>query len=158
MNFFVSLQQVNYKMRMNIRRMAQGDRKHHKRSKRLNKVRTKQKTRGVLYVNHDLFTHNKQDGSKQNHVSFPEFQQNGSAKQFANGTNTTNSIDHLSLSKKIKRKRYHSHKKYRRLEIGNKNCIAKSCNLRKMPVDLNLLTHSKIIFSLRRMNESFCYF
>ncbi|CRL03979.1 CLUMA_CG017099, isoform B [Clunio marinus] len=53
--------QVNYKMRMNIRRMAQGDRKHHKRSKRLNK-----------------------DGSKQNHVSFPEFQQNGSAKQFAN--------------------------------------------------------------------------
>lgn len=25
-------------MRMNIRRMAQGDRKHHKRSKRLNKV------------------------------------------------------------------------------------------------------------------------
>lgn len=29
---------VNYKMRMNIRRMAQGDRKHHKRSKRLNKV------------------------------------------------------------------------------------------------------------------------
>ncbi|XP_070491911.1 sodium/hydrogen exchanger 3 isoform X2 [Chironomus tepperi] len=53
--------QVNYKMRMNIRRMAQGDRKHHKRSKRLNK-----------------------DGSKQNHVSFPEFQQNGSAKQLAN--------------------------------------------------------------------------
>lgn len=53
--------QVNYRMRMNIRRMAQGDRKHHKRSKRLNK-----------------------DGSKQNHVSFPEFQQNGSAKQLAN--------------------------------------------------------------------------
>lgn len=54
--------QVNYKMRMNIRRMAQGDRKHHKRSKRMNK-----------------------DGSKQqNHVSFPEFQQNGSAKQLAN--------------------------------------------------------------------------
>lgn len=54
--------QVNYKMRMNIRRMAQGERKHHKRSKKLNK-----------------------DGSsKQNHVSFPEFQQNGSAKQFAN--------------------------------------------------------------------------
>ncbi|XP_055710485.1 sodium/hydrogen exchanger 3 isoform X3 [Phlebotomus papatasi] len=50
--------QVNYKMHMNIRRMV-NDRKHHKRSKRLNK-----------------------DGSsKQNHVSFPEFQQNGSAKQ-----------------------------------------------------------------------------
>ncbi|XP_059609498.1 sodium/hydrogen exchanger 3 isoform X3 [Phlebotomus argentipes] len=52
--------QVNYKMHMNIRRMV-NDRKHHKRSKRLNK-----------------------DGSsKQNHVSFPEFQQNGSAKQLS---------------------------------------------------------------------------
>lgn len=34
-----------------------------------------------------------QDGSKsnvkQNHVSFPEFAQNGSAKQFANGTNSS---------------------------------------------------------------------
>ncbi|XP_055683906.1 sodium/hydrogen exchanger 3 isoform X2 [Lutzomyia longipalpis] len=52
--------QVNYKMHMNIRRMV-NDRKHHKRSKRINK-----------------------DGSsKQNHVSFPEFQQNGSAKQLS---------------------------------------------------------------------------
>lgn len=34
-----TFKQVNYKMRMNIRRMAQGERKHHKRSKRLNKVR-----------------------------------------------------------------------------------------------------------------------
>uniref|UniRef100_A0A1L8DUV4 Sodium/hydrogen exchanger n=2 Tax=Nyssomyia neivai TaxID=330878 RepID=A0A1L8DUV4_9DIPT len=50
--------QVNYKMHMNIRRMV-NDRKHHKRSKRLNK----------------------EGSSKQNHVSFPEFQQNGSAKQ-----------------------------------------------------------------------------
>lgn len=49
--------QVNYKTHMNIRRLV-GDRKHHhKRSKRGNK-----------------------DGK--NHVSFPEFQQNGSAKQF----------------------------------------------------------------------------
>ncbi|XP_050675114.1 sodium/hydrogen exchanger 3 isoform X4 [Leptidea sinapis] len=49
--------QVNYKTHMNIRRLV-GDRKHHhKRSKR-----------------------GKQDGK--NHVSFPEFQQNGSAKQF----------------------------------------------------------------------------
>ncbi|CAH2039478.1 unnamed protein product, partial [Iphiclides podalirius] len=49
--------QVNYKTHMNIRRLV-GDRKHHhKRSKRV-----------------------KQDGK--NHVSFPEFQQNGSAKQF----------------------------------------------------------------------------
>ncbi|KAJ2943692.1 hypothetical protein O0L34_g16805 [Tuta absoluta] len=48
---------VNYKTHMNIRRLV-GDRKHHhKRSKRGNK-----------------------DGK--NHVSFPEFQQNGSAKQF----------------------------------------------------------------------------
>ncbi|XP_028042316.1 probable Na(+)/H(+) antiporter nhx-9 isoform X6 [Bombyx mandarina] len=49
--------QVNYKTHMNIRRRV-GDRKHHhKRSKR-----------------------GKQDGK--NHVTFPEFQQNGSAKQF----------------------------------------------------------------------------
>jgi hypothetical protein len=61
----------------------------------------------------------KQDGSKPNHVSFNEFQQNGSAKQLANGTN----MKHLSFSK-FKRKHYQSHMKYRRLEIGNKNCIA----------------------------------
>uniref|UniRef100_A0AAG5DUY8 Sodium/hydrogen exchanger n=1 Tax=Anopheles atroparvus TaxID=41427 RepID=A0AAG5DUY8_ANOAO len=51
--------QVNYKMQMNIRRMI-SEKKHHKRSKRL------------------------KDGKQQNHVSFPEFVQNGSAKQFAN--------------------------------------------------------------------------
>ncbi|XP_047027029.1 sodium/hydrogen exchanger 3 isoform X2 [Helicoverpa zea] len=52
--------QVNYKTHMNIRRRV-GDRKHHhKRSKR-----------------------GKQDGK--NHVTFPEFQQNGSAKQFTHG-------------------------------------------------------------------------
>lgn len=52
--------QVNYRMHMNIRRMVGDQRKHHhKRSKRLNK-----------------------DG-KQNHVSFPGIQQNGTAKQFA---------------------------------------------------------------------------
>ncbi|XP_020286417.1 probable Na(+)/H(+) antiporter nhx-9 isoform X2 [Pseudomyrmex gracilis] len=50
--------QVNYKMHMNIRRMM-GEHKHrHKRSKKFVK-----------------------DG-KQNHVSFPEFQQNGSTKLF----------------------------------------------------------------------------
>ncbi|XP_014600953.1 PREDICTED: sodium/hydrogen exchanger 3 isoform X3 [Polistes canadensis] len=50
--------QVNYKMHMNIRRMM-GEHKHrHKRSKKFLK-----------------------DG-KQNHVSFPEFQQNGSTKLF----------------------------------------------------------------------------
>ncbi|XP_075224008.1 na[+]/H[+] hydrogen exchanger 2 isoform X2 [Lycorma delicatula] len=53
--------QVNYRMQMNTRRLVGDQRKHHhKRSKRLNK-----------------------DG-KQNHVSFPGIQQNGSAKQFAN--------------------------------------------------------------------------
>ncbi|XP_055549040.1 sodium/hydrogen exchanger 3 isoform X16 [Wyeomyia smithii] len=58
----LSTQQVNYKMQMNIRRMI-SEKKHHKRSKRV------------------------KDGKQQNHVSFPEFAQNGSAKQFANGTN-----------------------------------------------------------------------
>uniref|UniRef100_A0A1B6CUX3 Sodium/hydrogen exchanger n=2 Tax=Clastoptera arizonana TaxID=38151 RepID=A0A1B6CUX3_9HEMI len=53
--------QVNYRMHMNTRRMVGDQRKHHhKRSKRLGK-----------------------DG-KQNHVSFPGIQQNGTAKQFAN--------------------------------------------------------------------------
>lgn len=51
--------QVNYKMHMNIRRMV-NDRKHHKRSKKGTK-----------------------ENVKQNHVSFPEFQQNGSAKQLS---------------------------------------------------------------------------
>lgn len=55
----LTTQQVNYKMQMNIRRMI-SEKKHHKRSKRL------------------------KDGKPQNHVSFPEFAQNGSAKQFAN--------------------------------------------------------------------------
>lgn len=50
--------QVNYKMQMNIRRMI--SEKKHKRSKR------------------------GKDGKPQNHVSFPELPQNGSAKQFAN--------------------------------------------------------------------------
>lgn len=50
--------QVNYKMQMNIRRMI--SEKKHKRSKR------------------------GKDGKTQNHVSFPELPQNGSAKQFAN--------------------------------------------------------------------------
>ncbi|XP_022904070.1 sodium/hydrogen exchanger 3 isoform X3 [Onthophagus taurus] len=51
--------QVNYKMHFNTRRMVNDKKHHHKRhSKKLHK-----------------------DG-KQNHVSFPEFQQNGSAKQF----------------------------------------------------------------------------
>ncbi|KAL3275632.1 hypothetical protein HHI36_020385 [Cryptolaemus montrouzieri] len=56
--------QVNYRMHFNIRRLV-ADKKHHhskRHSKKLNK-----------------------DG-KQNHVSFPEFQQNGTAKQFSHVT------------------------------------------------------------------------
>ncbi|KAM7353001.1 na[+]/H[+] hydrogen exchanger 2 isoform 24-T26 [Cochliomyia hominivorax] len=54
--------QVNYKMQMNFRRMF-NDRKHHKRSKR--------------------GANKHQDGVKQNHVSFHDFQQNGTTKQFS---------------------------------------------------------------------------
>ncbi|KAL9928075.1 na[+]/H[+] hydrogen exchanger 2 isoform 4-T4 [Glossina fuscipes fuscipes] len=54
--------QVNYKMQMHFRRMF-NDRKHHKRSKR-----------GV---------NKNPDGVKQNHVSFHDFQQNGTTKQFS---------------------------------------------------------------------------
>lgn len=54
--------QVNYRMQLNFRRLVADKKHHHKRhSKKLNK-----------------------DG-KQNHVSFPEFQQNGTAKQFSHG-------------------------------------------------------------------------
>ncbi|KAM8716661.1 hypothetical protein ACLKA7_003525 [Drosophila subpalustris] len=57
--------QVNYKMQMNFRRMF-NDRKHHKRSKR--------------------GANNKEpkDNVKQNHVSFHDFQQNGTTKQLSN--------------------------------------------------------------------------
>ncbi|XP_073826452.1 na[+]/H[+] hydrogen exchanger 2 isoform X29 [Musca autumnalis] len=59
--------QVNYKMQMNFRRMF-NDRKHHKRSKRgANK-----------------------DGVKQNHVSFHDFQQNGTTKQFSHAEENPN--------------------------------------------------------------------
>ncbi|XP_061386549.1 sodium/hydrogen exchanger 3-like [Musca vetustissima] len=85
--------QVNYKMQMNFRRMF-NDRKHHKRSKRgANK-----------------------DGVKQNHVSFHDFQQNGTTKQFSHGT----SKNETNLRKKLIRKHSHnSLNKYRRLEIDN---------------------------------------
>ncbi|KRG03643.1 sodium/hydrogen exchanger 3 isoform X23 [Drosophila mojavensis] len=57
--------QVNYKMQMNFRRMF-NDRKHHKRSKRgASNKETKENV-------------------KQNHVSFPDFQQNGTAKRLSN--------------------------------------------------------------------------
>ncbi|KAG7295947.1 hypothetical protein JYU34_021036 [Plutella xylostella] len=64
-------QPVNFKTHMNIRRLV-GDRKHHhKRSKRGNK-----------------------DGK--NHVSFPEFQQNGSAKQFTHGKKKYYRLDYIN--------------------------------------------------------------
>ncbi|XP_023179945.2 sodium/hydrogen exchanger 3 isoform X16 [Drosophila hydei] len=57
--------QVNYKMQMNFRRMF-NDRKHHKRSKRgASNKETKENV-------------------KQNHVSFHDFQQNGTTKQLSN--------------------------------------------------------------------------
>ncbi|XP_055839630.1 uncharacterized protein LOC129907435 isoform X5 [Episyrphus balteatus] len=86
--------QVNYKLQMNFRRMFK-DRQHHKRSKREKKQQ--------------------QDGVKQNHVSFTDFQQNGTTKQLSHGTNTNEPL----IRKKLIRK--HSHKsltKYRRLEIA----------------------------------------
>ncbi|KAI8118670.1 Sodium/hydrogen exchanger 1 [Lucilia cuprina] len=84
---------VNYKMQMNFRRMF-NDRKHHKRSKR------------------GASKH--QDGVKQNHVSFHDFQQNGTTKQFSHGT----SKNETNLRKKLIRKHSHnSLNKYRRLEI-----------------------------------------
>ncbi|XP_076264199.1 na[+]/H[+] hydrogen exchanger 2 isoform X4 [Rhynchophorus ferrugineus] len=54
--------QVNYKMHFNMRRLV-ADKKHHHSHKRHSKK-----------LNRD---------GKQNHVSFPEFQQNGTAKQFS---------------------------------------------------------------------------
>ncbi|KAK3921707.1 Sodium/hydrogen exchanger 3 [Frankliniella fusca] len=66
----LATQEVNYRMHMNhIRRLVGDERKHHhKRSKRLGKVSSKR------YAFKD---------GKQNHVSFPGIQQNGSAKQFS---------------------------------------------------------------------------
>ncbi|XP_067624008.1 uncharacterized protein Nhe2 isoform X6 [Eurosta solidaginis] len=91
--------QVNYKMQTNFRRMF-NDRKHHKRSKRsINK---------------------QQDGVKQNHVSFHDFQQNGTTKQFTHGTNKSKQ----QLRKILIRKHNHnSLNKYRRLEIDYNNDV-----------------------------------
>ncbi|XP_039228778.1 sodium/hydrogen exchanger 3 isoform X35 [Drosophila yakuba] len=57
--------QVNYKMQMNFRRMF-NDRKHHKRSKR------------------GASNKEAKENVKQNHVSFHDFQQNGTTKQLTN--------------------------------------------------------------------------
>ncbi|XP_034668913.1 uncharacterized protein LOC117902002 isoform X4 [Drosophila subobscura] len=90
--------QVNYKMQMNFRRMF-NDRKHHKRSKR------------------GASNKEPKENVKQNHVSFHDFQQNGTTKQLANGTNS--SSNHSRKKSYRKRHSHNSLNKYRRLEIAD---------------------------------------
>lgn len=49
-----------------------------------------------ISINHCLFVFSKQEGAKQNHVSFPEFKQNGSAKQLSHGKNSSHWILFIS--------------------------------------------------------------
>ncbi|KAH8391076.1 hypothetical protein KR215_006068 [Drosophila sulfurigaster] len=92
--------QVNYKMQMNFRRMF-NDRKHHKRSKR------------------GASNKEPKENVKQNHVSFTDFQQNGTAKQLSNGTNS--SSNHSRKKSYRKRHTHNSLNKYRRLDIADEN-------------------------------------
>ncbi|XP_022224467.2 sodium/hydrogen exchanger 3 isoform X14 [Drosophila obscura] len=94
--------QVNYKMQMNFRRMF-NDRKHHKRSKR------------------GASNKEPKENVKQNHVSFHDFQQNGTTKQLANGTNS--SSNHSRKKSYRKRHSHNSLNKYRRLEIDYINNV-----------------------------------
>lgn len=80
-------------MHMNIRRLVGERRHHHKRSKKLGKVCIylwnvlTNVVSTSLPITDDASCNcciALQDG-KQNHVSFPEFQQNGTAKQFTHG-------------------------------------------------------------------------
>ncbi|XP_033149551.1 sodium/hydrogen exchanger 3 isoform X5 [Drosophila busckii] len=89
--------QVNYKMQMNFRRMF-NDRKHHKRSKR------------------GASNKEPKENVKQNHVSFTDFQQNGTTKQLSTGTNT--SSNHSRKKSYRKRHSHNSLNKYRRLDIA----------------------------------------
>ncbi|KAH8374217.1 hypothetical protein KR200_004979 [Drosophila serrata] len=89
--------QVNYKMQMNFRRMF-NDRKHHKRSKR------------------GASNKEAKENVKQNHVSFHDFQQNGTTKQLTNGTDS--SSNHSRKKSYRKRHTHNSLNKYRRLEIA----------------------------------------
>ncbi|XP_032294748.1 uncharacterized protein Nhe2 isoform X16 [Drosophila virilis] len=91
--------QVNYKMQMNFRRMF-NDRKHHKRSKR------------------GASNKEPKENVKQNHVSFHDFQQNGTTKQLSNGTNTNSSSNHSRKKSYRKRHTHNSLNKYRRLDIA----------------------------------------
>nr|XP_041632130.1 sodium/hydrogen exchanger 3 isoform X1 [Drosophila kikkawai] len=90
--------QVNYKMQMNFRRMF-NDRKHHKRSKR------------------GASNKEAKENVKQNHVSFHDFQQNGTTKQLTNGTGS--SSNHSRKKSYRKRHTHNSLNKYRRLEIAD---------------------------------------
>ncbi|KAH8366453.1 hypothetical protein KR084_008291 [Drosophila pseudotakahashii] len=89
--------QVNYKMQMNFRRMF-NDRKHHKRSKR------------------GASNKEAKENVKQNHVSFHDFQQNGTTKQLTNGTESSST--HSRKKSYRKRHTHNSLNKYRRLEIA----------------------------------------
>ncbi|KRJ98833.1 sodium/hydrogen exchanger 3 isoform X22 [Drosophila yakuba] len=89
--------QVNYKMQMNFRRMF-NDRKHHKRSKR------------------GASNKEAKENVKQNHVSFHDFQQNGTTKQLTNGTES--SSNHSRKKSYRKRHTHNSLNKYRKLEIA----------------------------------------
>ncbi|XP_066250876.1 Na(+)/H(+) exchanger protein 2 isoform X6 [Euwallacea similis] len=64
--------QVNYRMHVNMRRLV-ADKKHHHSHKRHSKKMNK--------------------GGKENHVSFPEFQQNGTAKQFSHVSDDSSYTD-----------------------------------------------------------------
>ncbi|XP_033236453.1 sodium/hydrogen exchanger 3 isoform X16 [Drosophila pseudoobscura] len=70
--------QVNYKMQMNFRRMF-NDRKHHKRSKR--GANNKEPKENV----------------KQNHVSFHDFQQNGTTKQLSNAEESQQNPNEINV-------------------------------------------------------------
>ncbi|XP_030762273.1 sodium/hydrogen exchanger 3 isoform X3 [Sitophilus oryzae] len=75
--------QVNYRMHFNMRRLV-ADKKHHHSHKRHSKKMNKNflEVPGRLETGKPSSSGLAKDG-KQNHVSFPEFQQNGTAKQFS---------------------------------------------------------------------------
>ncbi|XP_032583295.1 sodium/hydrogen exchanger 3 isoform X20 [Drosophila sechellia] len=115
--------QVNYKMQMNFRRMF-NDRKHHKRSKR------------------GASNKEAKENVKQNHVSFHDFQQNGTTKQLTNGTES--SSNHSRKKSYRKRHTHNSLNKYRRLEIDYINNVlnetAEECQ--QNPNEINVVNPS----------------
>ncbi|CAG9761669.1 unnamed protein product [Ceutorhynchus assimilis] len=80
--------QVNYKMHVNMRRLV-ADKKHHHSHKRHSKKLNKNQ-KSSLQIPGRSSSRRRSSGAgalyksgKDNHVSFPEFQQNGTAKQFS---------------------------------------------------------------------------